>query len=87
MRIARIITAALALAFAAAVTAPAAPAAAQSQQVTKPKKKTVKRPVRSAPRQIACTEFGCHPIPPNCRPQTGYRWDGMPSGFDIIVCR
>ena len=87
MRIARIITAALALAFAAAVTAPAAPAAAQSLQVTKPKKKTVKRPVRSAPRQIACTEFGCHPIPPNCRPQTGYRWDGMPSGFDIIVCR
>ena len=88
MRIARIITATLALAFAAAVTAPIAPAAAQSsQQVTKPKKKTVKRPVHSAPRQIACTEFGCHPIPPNCWPQTGYRWDGMPSGFDIIVCR
>lgn len=88
MRIARTITAALAMAFAAAVTAPAAPAAAQSSpQVTKPKKKTVKRPARSAPRQIACTEFGCHPIPPNCHPQTGYRWDGMPSGFDVVVCR
>ncbi|HWK97302.1 MAG TPA: hypothetical protein VNR39_17940 [Pseudolabrys sp.] len=88
MRNLRIITAALALAFAAAVTAPATPAAAQSsQQATKPKKKQVKRPARSAPRQIACTEFGCHPIPPNCRPQTGYRWDGMPSGFDVVVCR
>ncbi len=88
MRFARILTATFALAFATAVAAPALPAAAQSsQQVMKSKKKPVKRPVRSAPRQIACTEFGCHPIPPNCRPQTGYRWDGMPSGYDVVVCR
>lgn len=88
MRIAPTITAALALAFAATVITPVAPAIAQSsQQVTKPTKKTVKRPARATPRQIACTEFGCHPIPPNCRPQTGYRWDGMPSGFDVVVCR
>lgn len=92
MRLAHTIAAVVVLAFAAAIAAPA-PAAAQSsqqvtsQQVTKPQKKTVKRSARSAPRQIACTEFGCHPIPPNCRPQTGYRWDGMPSGFDVVVCR
>ena len=88
MHIARTITTALALAFVATVIAPVAPAAAQSSlQATQPKKKPMKRPARSAPRQVACTEFGCHPIPPNCRPQTGYRWDGMPSGFDVVVCR
>lgn len=37
--------------------------------------------------QIACTVSGCHRIPPNCRPQTGYNWDGIPTGFDIVVCR
>jgi len=89
MRIAQTITVGIALAFAATLIAPPAPAAAQSsqQQAAPVKKKSVKRPARAAPRQIACTEFGCHPIPRNCRPQTGYRWDGMPSGFDIIVCR
>jgi hypothetical protein len=39
-----------------------------------------------APNQIACTVSGCHPIPPGCRPQTGYNWDGIPTGFDIVVC-
>jgi hypothetical protein len=87
MRLAHTIAAVVGLAFAAAIAAPAPAAAQSSQQVKKPQKKTVKRPARSAPRQIACTEFGCHPIPPNCRPQTGYRWNGMPSGFDVVVCR
>ncbi|RDV05519.1 hypothetical protein [Undibacter mobilis] len=88
MRIIRTMTLPLALAFAVTIAAPVSPAAAQSsQQVSKPTKKIVKRPARSAPRQIACTAFGCHPIPPNCRPQTGYRWDGIPSGFDVVVCR
>ena len=36
--------------------------------------------------QIACTVAGCHPIPPNCHPQTGYNWNGIPSGFDVVVC-
>lgn len=36
--------------------------------------------------QIACTVAGCHPIPPNCHPETGYNWDGIPTGFDIVVC-
>jgi len=89
MRTAQTIAVLIALAFAATFSAPVAPAAAQSsqQKAAPAKKKPVKRPARSAPRQIACTEFGCHPIPPNCRPQTGYRWDGMPSGFDVVVCR
>ena len=39
------------------------------------------------PNQVACTELGCHPIPRGCRPQTGYNWDGMPTGFDMVVCQ
>lgn len=50
-------------------------------------KKTVPTRRRSVPRQIACTIDGCHPIPPGCHPQTGYNWDGIPTGFDIVVCR
>jgi hypothetical protein len=37
--------------------------------------------------QIACTVSGCQRIPPNCHPQTGYNWDGIPTGFDVVVCR
>lgn len=39
------------------------------------------------PGQIACTVSGCIPIPPGCHPETGYNWDGIPTGFDIVVCR
>jgi len=39
------------------------------------------------PNQVACTELGCHPIPPGCHPQIGYNWDGIPTGFDIVVCQ
>jgi hypothetical protein len=42
---------------------------------------------REVPGQIACTIEGCHPIPPGCHPETGYNWDGIPTGFDIVVCR
>jgi hypothetical protein len=37
--------------------------------------------------QIACTVSGCDRIPPGCHPQTGYNWDGIPTGFDVVVCR
>ncbi|HEY7229808.1 MAG TPA: hypothetical protein VH558_05495 [Pseudolabrys sp.] len=37
--------------------------------------------------QIACTVTGCHRIPPGCRPEMGYNWDGIPTGFDVVVCR
>lgn len=50
-----------------------------------PKKRVVRQP--RAGGQIACTEFGCRRIPANCYPTTGYRWDGLPSGYDVIVCR
>lgn len=36
--------------------------------------------------QIACTVAGCQRISPNCQPQTGYNWDGIPTGFDVVVC-
>jgi hypothetical protein len=36
--------------------------------------------------QIACTVAGCQRIPPGCHPETGYNWDGIPTGFDIVVC-
>ena len=37
--------------------------------------------------QIACTQFGCHPIPPGCRIRTGYNpWTWDPTGFDEVVC-
>jgi hypothetical protein len=42
---------------------------------------------RREPGRIACTVAGCHEIPPGCRPQMGYNWDGIPTGFDIVVCR
>ncbi|MFN3659103.1 MAG: hypothetical protein ACK4UO_17800 [Pseudolabrys sp.] len=44
-----------------------------------------KRVVRGE-QKIACTAFGCHPIPRGCYPTMGYTWDGAPSGFDVIVC-
>jgi hypothetical protein len=37
--------------------------------------------------QIACTRFGCRPIPRGCRIETEYipfTWN--PSGFDAVVC-
>jgi hypothetical protein len=36
--------------------------------------------------QIACTKFGCRRIPPGCHPEIEYDFDGMPTGFNIIVC-
>ena len=50
-------------------------------------KKSATAARRQEPGQIACTVAGCQRIPPNCHPQTGYNWDGIPTGFDIVVCR
>jgi hypothetical protein len=36
--------------------------------------------------QIACTIVGCHRIPPECHPEMGYDINGIPIGFDIVVC-
>ena len=48
------------------------------------KKRIVREPQSGG--QIACTPFGCGRIPRNCHPTPGMRWDGDPSGFDVIVC-
>jgi hypothetical protein len=37
-------------------------------------------------RQIACTVVGCLPVPRGCRPEMGYTPDGIPTGFDVMVC-
>lgn len=50
-------------------------------------KKSVSTRQRRDPGQIACTVSGCHRIPPGCHSETGYNWDGIPTGFDIVVCR
>ncbi|MDO8877220.1 MAG: hypothetical protein Q8M24_04935 [Pseudolabrys sp.] len=62
---------------------PEGPRVTVKKQTTK---KRVARPARPAG-QIACTAAGCGRIPPNCYPTPGMRWDGMPSGFDVIICR
>ena len=49
------------------------------------KKSTTSR--RREEGQIACTVSGCQRIPPNCHPETEYNWDGIPTGFDMVVCR
>jgi hypothetical protein len=37
--------------------------------------------------QIACGKYGCHRIPLNCHPEQSYFWNGMPTGYDQVVCR
>jgi len=54
------------------------------------KKSPVKRQVskkRQPAHQVACTIYGCREIPGRCHPEQGYDWDGIPTGFDVIVCR
>ena len=69
------------------------PARAQSETVVlsaaakkqPPKHRAAKR-ARPA-QQVACTVLGCHPVPAGCHPETGYYWNGLPTGFDVVVCR
>ena len=57
------------------------------QELSAATKKSTAARQRREPGKIACTVAGCHEIPPGCQPQTGYNWDGIPTGFDIVVCR
>lgn len=72
-----------------ALSAPAVAQASGTPQASAkkkiPKQKIVRQPRASG--QIACTAAGCGRIPANCYPTQGYRWDGMPTGFDVVVCR
>jgi hypothetical protein len=36
--------------------------------------------------QIACTKVGCQRVPAGCHSEIEYNFDGMPTGFNIIVC-
>ena len=47
-------------------------------------KKSATSARRQEPGQIACTVSGCQRIPPNCHPQTGYNWDGIPPGSILL---
>lgn len=42
---------------------------------------------RPAAGQIACTQTGCHRIPPNCFPTAGFNGWGDPTGYDVVICR
>ena len=61
--------------------------AAQAQDLSAAtrKKKQGRRAAR-APRRIACTFLGCHPVPAGCYPRAGFDFWGNPTGFDVIVC-
>jgi hypothetical protein len=81
---------ALALVTPLAIGLIAAPLGMAHAQAVTTKKQTVgaqkQKRAAGAPK-IACTVAGCQRIPANCRPEPGMTWDGMPTGFDIIVCR
>jgi hypothetical protein len=36
--------------------------------------------------QIACTQYGCIPVPRGCFREAGRTWGDMPSGFDVVTC-
>jgi len=61
--------------------------AADTATLSAATKKKPAAPRQREPNKVACTELGCHPIPPGCHPQMGYNWDGIPTGFDIAVCQ
>lgn len=72
----------------ALIVAPLGVAQAQPAQAKKQTTLAAQKHKRTAGQpKIACTVVGCQTIPPNCHPEPGMSWDGMPTGFDIIVCR
>jgi len=72
----------------ALIVAPLGIAQAQPAQTKKQTTAEAQKHKRTAGQaKIACTAAGCRTIPANCHPEPGMTWDGMPSGFDIIVCR
>jgi hypothetical protein len=72
----------------ALIVAPLGVAQAQSAQSKKQTTVGAQKQKRAAGgSKIACTVVGCQAIPANCHPEPGMTWDGMPTGFDIIVCR
>jgi hypothetical protein len=76
-----------ALAIVAFVTAAAlaAPAPGSAQTDTQSAAR-IKRQAAGAGLQIACTRTGCHPIPRGCTIEKEFGWDGLPTGYDLVVC-
>jgi predicted amidohydrolase len=37
-------------------------------------------------REIACSQFGCAPVPRGCHREAGRTFGGEPTGFDIADC-
>jgi hypothetical protein len=35
---------------------------------------------------IACTRTGCRPVPPACWIEIERDWDGLPTGYDAVIC-
>jgi len=65
----------------------ALPAIADAAPQHKRTHKTYPRaPIAMQQPQIACTEVGCLPVPRGCYPTGGKTLDGLPSGFDVMVC-
>jgi hypothetical protein len=58
----------------------------QATDLSAQRRKRVRRAAPALSTQIACTEFGCHPVPPGCTPAAGRTWRGNYSGFDVVVC-
>lgn len=82
----------LALLLAAAVAAASLPASAQAPYrsngatyVKAHKKQHARSEYRGG--QIACTAFGCHPVPAGCKPVRGFDSWGNPLSYDLIACR
>jgi hypothetical protein len=51
-------------------------------------KQSKKHVTRTAPPEhVACTKYGCYPVPANCTPHTQLNWRGNPTGYDAIACR
>jgi hypothetical protein len=97
MRITLALAAAVALGAAAIASSPAtagsravadqpSAATAQADEFSAKKRKRYRGYQAYGGTQIACTPFGCRPIPPGCRIITGRTWDGTPSGFDDVIC-
>ena len=45
-----------------------------------------KKQPRNPGTQIACTRVGCKPIPRGCHIEIERNWDGLPTGYDAVVC-
>lgn len=70
-----------------AVTFMANPAGAQSPEKGVHQAAAKKQKARRGESgYIACTFIGCIRIPPGCRPVTDYDFDGVPTGYDAVVC-